>query len=58
MKARISGAGTLVLILGLFGMTTGCTVFDNEFVATGRKLFNYYCADCHGETGQIGRAHV
>jgi mono/diheme cytochrome c family protein len=51
MKARISGVGTLVSILGLIGMTTGCTLFDSEFVATGRKLFNYYCADCHGATG-------
>lgn len=51
MKARFSSAGTLVSMLGLIGMTTGCTLFDNEFVATGRKLYNYYCADCHGETG-------
>ena len=52
MKARFSGVGTWVLILGLIGMTTGCTLFDSEFVATGRKLYNHYCADCHGETGQ------
>lgn len=52
MKARFSGVGPLVLMLGLTAMATGCTLFDNEFVATGRKLFNYYCADCHGETGQ------
>ncbi len=41
-----------VLILGLIGMATGCTLFQDKFVATGRKLFNYYCADCHGETGR------
>ena len=52
MKPRFSGVGALVSMLGLIGMTTGCTLFDNEFVATGRKLFNYYCADCHGETGE------
>jgi mono/diheme cytochrome c family protein len=34
------------------GMATGCGLAGNEFVATGGKLFNYYCADCHGETGK------
>ncbi len=52
MKERLSGIGSLVLILGLFGMTTGCTLFEDNFVATGRKLFNYYCVDCHGKTGK------
>jgi mono/diheme cytochrome c family protein len=39
------------LILGFIGMATGCTLFEDKVVATGRNLFNYYCADCHGETG-------
>jgi len=52
MNARFSGIGTLVSILGLIGMAAGCALTENEFVGTGRKLFNYYCADCHGETGQ------
>lgn len=52
MKERLSNIGALVLILGLIGMVaTGCTLFEDKFVATGKKLFNYYCADCHGETG-------
>ncbi len=51
MKKRLSGIGTLVLILGLIGMTTGCSS-GGKFVATGKKLFNYYCADCHGEKGK------
>ncbi len=52
MKERLSGIGTLVLILGLIGMATGCSLFEDKFVATGRKLFNYYCADCHGKAGK------
>lgn len=52
MKERLPGIGTMVLILGLIGMATGCTLFEDKFVATGRKLFNYYCADCHGKTGK------
>ncbi len=52
MKKRLYGIGTLVLILGLIGTTTGCVLFEDKFVATGRKLYNYYCADCHGETGK------
>lgn len=51
MRARISRAATLILILGLIAMTAGCRLFESEFVATGRKLFGYYCADCHGVTG-------
>tara|TARA_B100000315_G_C14591319_1_gene595999 strand:+ start:2680 stop:3450 length:771 start_codon:yes stop_codon:yes gene_type:complete len=51
MKKILSNIGTLVLTLGLIGMATGCTLFEDKFVATGRKLFNYYCADCHGKTG-------
>jgi mono/diheme cytochrome c family protein len=52
MKARFSRIATLVLILGLIGMATGCGLGGGEFVGTGKKLFNYYCADCHGETGK------
>jgi mono/diheme cytochrome c family protein len=52
MNGRFTGIGALVLILGLIGMAAGCTLFEDEFAATGRKLFNYYCADCHGETGK------
>lgn len=51
MKERLSNMGALVLILGFIGMATGCTLFEDKVVATGRNLFNYYCADCHGETG-------
>ena len=52
MKARCSRVAALILILGLIGMATGCGLGGNEFVATGGKLFDYYCADCHGETGK------
>ena len=52
MKARFSRIATSVLILGLIGMATGCGSGGGEFVGTGGKLFNYYCADCHGESGE------
>ncbi|VAX25021.1 hypothetical protein MNBD_NITROSPINAE03-662, partial [hydrothermal vent metagenome] len=52
MKKRLSGVGALGLILGLIVMTNGCSLFEDKFVATGRKLFNYYCSDCHGESGK------
>lgn len=51
MKERLSNIGALALILGLIGMATGCTLFEDKEVATGRNRFNYYCADCHGKTG-------
>ena len=50
MMKRRSGIGILVLIFGLMGMAAGCSSGDN-FVSTGKKLFAYYCADCHGENG-------
>ena len=52
MKAQFSRIATLIMILGLVGMATGCGSGGGEFVGTGKKLFNYYCADCHGETGE------
>ncbi len=52
MKKNLSGIGILVLILGLVGATTGCALFEDKFVSTGRKLFNFYCADCHGVSGK------
>ena len=51
MKKRLSGIGILALILGLIGMTSGCSS-GGKFEATGKKLFNYYCADCHGDSGK------
>ena len=55
MKTRFSRIATLSLILGLIGMATGCGGSGGgggEFVSIGGKLFNYYCADCHGESGK------
>jgi len=52
MKKRLSGVGALGLILGLIVMTNGCSLFGDKFVSIGKKLFNYNCADCHGESGK------
>lgn len=29
-----------------------CALFEDKHVAEGRKLYGYYCAQCHGEKGQ------
>jgi len=51
MKKRLSGIWTLALVLDLIGMTTGCSSGGN-FVGTGKQLYKYYCADCHGIKGK------
>ena len=33
----------------------GCGLFENEHVAKGHKLYSYYCAHCHGESGKPGQ---
>ena len=50
MRKILPNIGTLVLILGLIGMATGCGG-EKDFVGIGKKLFRFYCIDCHGETG-------
>jgi mono/diheme cytochrome c family protein len=51
MKRRLSIIGILGLLLGLTVIISGCTLFEGEVVSKGRRLFMYYCADCHGESG-------
>jgi mono/diheme cytochrome c family protein len=37
--------------IGIFSMAS-CALFQSKEVSTGRKLFSFYCAHCHGEKGQ------
>lgn len=43
----IAAAAAVAAMVGL----AGCTLFESEQVAKGRKLFEYYCLHCHGEKG-------
>ncbi|VAX25505.1 hypothetical protein MNBD_NITROSPINAE02-1184 [hydrothermal vent metagenome] len=54
MIKRLSGLGTLAVLIGLTVLITGCPLSSSggNFTSTGQKLFNYYCADCHGVSGQ------
>ena len=53
MKKRLSGIGILVLVFGLIGLGSGCSSGGGgNFVGIGKKLFSYYCADCHGNSGK------
>lgn len=38
----------------ILGVVTGLllVLFEDEHVAQGRKLYTYYCADCHGAKGR------
>jgi len=40
---------SLVVVLG-WGLG-GCALFDSKEVKHGKKLFAFYCAQCHGEKG-------
>lgn len=52
MNARhAAGIAAITAVAALVGVA-GCTLFENEQVAKGRKLFEYYCLHCHGEKGQ------
>ena len=42
----IACVGVTLILLGW-----GCTLFENEQVAKGRKLFMHYCVHCHGPDG-------
>ena len=50
-KVLIACVGVICILLGW-----GCTLFENEQVAKGRKLFGHYCVQCHGESG-IGNGY-
>jgi len=47
-----------VKIISFFAMISvilvggGCTLFENEHVAKGRKIFRRYCTPCHGKSGE------
>lgn len=51
MNARhAAGIVASTVVAALVGLA-GCALFESEQVATGRKLFAYYCLHCHGEKG-------
>ena len=51
MNARqAAGIVAITAVAALVGLA-GCALFESEQVATGRKLFEYYCLHCHGEKG-------
>lgn len=41
---------TVAAVAAIVGFA-GCTLFESEQVAQGRKLFTHYCIHCHGPTG-------
>ena len=47
-KVIIASAGALIMAVLAGG---GCTLFESEQVAQGRKLFMHYCVHCHGPSG-------
>jgi len=57
-RGRESGAGRrtarlgVVVLLAAAGVGAGCTLFQNEQVAKGQKLYAHYCMHCHGENGR------
>jgi len=52
MKKRFSGIGILVLSLGFIVTTAGYSSGARNFESIGKKLFGYYCSDCHGVKGK------
>ena len=49
-QVKVTLAGAVIFLFGLYA-TVGCTLFENEPVAEGRKLFVHYCSHCHGLKG-------
>ena len=50
---RIRVFGAVVGVVGLSGLIgAGCSMFQNEQSAKGKKLYAHYCMHCHGETGK------
>ena len=43
---------TILVLFALVAGTNGCTLFESEQVAKGRKLYRHYCMHCHGESGR------
>lgn len=48
--AKVISVGAAVTLIGLLA-GGGCTLFESEQVAKGRKLFMQYCVHCHGPSG-------
>ena len=50
---RIGVMGTVAGVVGLSGLIgAGCSMFQNEQAAKGKKLYAHYCMHCHGENGK------
>ena len=50
-KRKIRPILILLLILTVVG-ATGCSLFEDEYVAKGRTIFSRYCMPCHGPEGR------
>ena len=53
----IVGLRKIAIVAALAGISAsagaaGCTLFQNEQVAKGQKLYAHYCMHCHGEHGR------
>ena len=51
---RIRVIGAVAGVVGLSGLigAGGCSMFQNEQAAKGKKLYTHYCMHCHGESGK------
>ena len=51
---RIRVFGAVAVVVGLSGLigAGGCSMFQNEQSAKGKKLYAHYCMHCHGENGR------
>jgi mono/diheme cytochrome c family protein len=51
---RIRVIGAVAGVVGLSGLVGagGCSMFQNEQAAKGKKLYAHYCMHCHGENGK------
>ena len=49
MKLGVNGHLGAILFLSF--ALGACGLFQDKHVAEGKKIFNYYCAHCHGEKG-------
>ena len=41
-----------IAAVGIFFVVGACALFEDKHVSEGRKLYGYYCAQCHGEKGR------
>jgi len=51
---RIRVIGAVAGVVGLSGLVGagGCSMFQSEQAAKGKRLYSHYCMHCHGENGK------